>query len=66
VVPTAGAVAGALYSYDRIRRTKLPMDDASAAAPSVSKSRKKNSAPKPAYIPPSPGGSSIQPALGDD
>jgi hypothetical protein len=38
-VATAGAVAGALYSYDRIRRSRLPMDDSAAAAPSVPKSR---------------------------
>ncbi len=41
LVPTAGAVAGALYSYDGIRRFALPMDDAPAAAPSVPKSRRK-------------------------
>ena len=41
LVPTAGAVAGALYSYDKIRRFSLPMDDAPAAAPSVPKSRRK-------------------------
>jgi CO/xanthine dehydrogenase Mo-binding subunit len=41
LVPTAGAVAGALYSYDRIRRFSLPMDDSPAAAPSVPKSRRK-------------------------
>lgn len=40
LVPTAGAVAGALYSYDRIRRTKLPMQNSPAAAPSVPKSRR--------------------------
>ncbi len=40
LVPTAGAVAGALYKYDKIRRTSIPMDDAAAAAPSVSKLRK--------------------------
>jgi len=40
LVPTAGAVAAALYSYDGIRRTSLPMDDSAAAAPSVPKSRK--------------------------
>ena len=40
-VPTAGAVASALYSYDGIRRFRLPMDDAPAAAPSVPKSRRK-------------------------
>jgi CO/xanthine dehydrogenase Mo-binding subunit/aerobic-type carbon monoxide dehydrogenase small subunit (CoxS/CutS family) len=41
LVPTAGAVAAALYSYDGIRRFSLPMQDAPAAAPSVPKSRKK-------------------------
>jgi selenium-dependent xanthine dehydrogenase len=41
LVPTAGAVAGALYSYDGIRRFSLPMDDAPAAAPSVPKSRRR-------------------------
>ncbi len=41
LVPTAGAVAGALYSYDGIRRFSLPMDDAPAAQPSVPKSRRK-------------------------
>jgi selenium-dependent xanthine dehydrogenase len=41
LVPTAGAVAGALYSYDRVRRTRLPMDDSPAAAPSVPKTRRK-------------------------
>ena len=41
LVPTAGAVAGALYAYDGVRRFSLPMDDAPAAAPSVPKSRRK-------------------------
>jgi CO/xanthine dehydrogenase Mo-binding subunit/aerobic-type carbon monoxide dehydrogenase small subunit (CoxS/CutS family) len=40
-VSTAGAVAGALYSYDGIRRFRLPMQDSPAAAPSVPKSRRK-------------------------
>jgi hypothetical protein len=40
LVPTAGAVAAALHSYDRIRRTRLPMQDSPAAAPSVPKSRR--------------------------
>ena len=40
LVPTAGAVAAALYSYDGIRRTSLPMQDSPAAAPSVPKSRR--------------------------
>jgi xanthine dehydrogenase molybdenum-binding subunit len=40
-VATAGAVAGALHSYDGIRRFRLPMDDAPAAAPSLPKARKK-------------------------
>jgi selenium-dependent xanthine dehydrogenase len=44
LVPTAGAVAGALHAYDGIRRFSLPMDDAPAAAPSVPKSRRKTSA----------------------
>ena len=38
-VATAGAVAGALHSYDGIRRVKLPMDDAPAAAPILPKAR---------------------------
>ena len=37
-VATAGAVAGALHSYDGIRRFTLPMDDAPAAAPMLPKS----------------------------
>jgi len=40
LVATAGAVAGALYKFDKIRRTSIPMDDAAAAAPSLSKLRK--------------------------
>ena len=40
-VATAGAVAGALYSFDGIRRFRLPMDDAPAALPSLPKSRRK-------------------------
>ncbi len=31
LVPTAPAVAAALYAYDRIRRTRLPMKDSAAA-----------------------------------
>jgi selenium-dependent xanthine dehydrogenase len=31
LVPTAGAVAGALYKYDKIRRFRLPMRDSPAA-----------------------------------
>ncbi len=46
LVPTAGAVSGALYSYDRVRRFHLPMEDAPAAAPSLPKSRRKASSPK--------------------
>jgi xanthine dehydrogenase molybdenum-binding subunit len=41
LVPTAGAVAAALYAHDGIRRTSLPMSNASAARPSVPRSRKK-------------------------
>ncbi|MEN8144448.1 MAG: selenium-dependent xanthine dehydrogenase [Gemmatimonadota bacterium] len=42
LVPTAGAVAGALYAFDGKRRYELPMSDAPAAAASVPKSRAKN------------------------
>jgi hypothetical protein len=35
-LPTAGAVAGALYKFDGIRRYKLPMRD-SLAAKAISK-----------------------------
>ena len=31
LVPTAAAVAGALYAFDRVRRTRLPMRDSPAA-----------------------------------
>ena len=39
-VATAGAVAGAVHSYDGIRRVRLPMDDTPAAAPLLPKSRR--------------------------
>ena len=45
LVPTAGAVAAALHSYDGIRRFVLPMQDSPAAEPSVPKSRKKKAVP---------------------
>jgi selenium-dependent xanthine dehydrogenase len=35
LVPTAGAVAGALFAFDRIRRTSLPMKDSPAARAAV-------------------------------
>ena len=40
LVPTAGAVAGALYAHDGMRRLSLPMTDAPAAAASVPPSRR--------------------------
>ena len=43
LVPTAGSVAGALHSYDAIRRFSLPMQNSPAAMPSVPKSRRKES-----------------------
>jgi xanthine dehydrogenase molybdenum-binding subunit len=46
LVPTAGAVAGALYAYDGKRRSRLPMTDAPAAAPSVPKSRRERQEPE--------------------
>ncbi|MHC4091160.1 MAG: hypothetical protein ACYSVY_12960, partial [Planctomycetota bacterium] len=33
LVPTAPAVAGALYAYDGVRRSSLPMKDSPAARP---------------------------------
>lgn len=44
LVPTAGAVAGALHAFDGKRRFLLPMTDAPAAQPSVPKSRREGSA----------------------
>lgn len=40
LVPTAGAVAGALYAYDGVRRYHLPMIDSSAAQGLVPRSRR--------------------------
>jgi xanthine dehydrogenase molybdenum-binding subunit len=37
LVPTAAAVAGALYAFDGVRRTDLPMRDSSAALAAVPK-----------------------------
>jgi selenium-dependent xanthine dehydrogenase len=48
LVPTAGAVAGALYAYDGIRRFRLPMENSPAAAPSVPKARRKAAVPSKA------------------
>src|SRR5262245_21225663 len=45
-VATAGAVAGALHSFDGIRRYRLPMDDAEAARPLRRKSKAKGSKEK--------------------
>ena len=52
-VATAGAVAGALHSFDGIRRLRLPMDDAPAAKASLPKSRRKPAA-VPAAAPAAP------------
>jgi aldehyde oxidoreductase len=41
LVPTAGAVAAALYAHDGIRRTALPMADAPAAQASLPRSPKR-------------------------
>jgi xanthine dehydrogenase molybdenum-binding subunit len=76
-VATAGAVAGALHSYDGIRRFRMPMDDSPAAAPSVPKARRTQHlalstqhsalAPAPAPAPstqhPAPAPSTQHPAL---
>src|SRR5688500_18218014 len=45
-VATASAVAGALHSFDGIRRFKLPMDDAPAAAALIPKARRKRAVRK--------------------
>jgi xanthine dehydrogenase molybdenum-binding subunit len=37
LVPTASAVAGALYRFDGVRRTRLPMKDSAAAKFAVPK-----------------------------
>ncbi len=37
LVPTASATAGALYAFDGIRRTRLPMRDSPAALAAVPK-----------------------------
>ncbi|MFI5166045.1 MAG: selenium-dependent xanthine dehydrogenase [Thermoanaerobaculales bacterium] len=50
LVPTAGAVASALWAYDGIRRTALPMRDAPAAKPSVPRSRATTLANPPARL----------------
>ena len=44
-VATAPAVAAALHSYDGLRRFRLPMDDAPAAAPLIPKSRRSKKRP---------------------
>jgi xanthine dehydrogenase molybdenum-binding subunit len=41
LVPTAAAVASALFAWDGIRRTSLPMSDTPAARPSVPRSRRR-------------------------
>jgi xanthine dehydrogenase molybdenum-binding subunit len=41
LVPTAGAVAGALFAHDGVRRSSLPMADAPAARRSVPRSRRR-------------------------
>ena len=46
LVPTAGAVAGALAAFDGVRRYALPMTDSPAArAMSVGKRKRKDAAP---------------------
>ena len=49
LVPTAGAVAGALYAFDGVRRYRLPMAEAPAAKGLVPKGRS-------AYVPERSGG----------
>jgi xanthine dehydrogenase molybdenum-binding subunit len=46
-VATPPAIAGALHSYDGIRRFRLPMQDARAAVPLIPKSRRGKPLPPP-------------------
>jgi hypothetical protein len=49
LVPTAAAVAGALYAFDGIRRHRLPMTDSPAAAaalPRLGRARAAQEVPK--------------------
>lgn len=48
LVPTAGAVAAALHAFDGVRRSRLPMEDARAAEPSLPKSRREIVGGRPA------------------
>jgi len=45
-VATAGAVAGALHSFDGVRRVRLPMDDSAAAQPLKKRSKYKGQSEK--------------------
>ncbi len=49
-VATPPAIAAALHSYDGIRRFRLPMQDAKAAAPLIPKSRRGKPLPPP-FVP---------------
>jgi aldehyde oxidoreductase len=50
LVPTAAAVASALYRYDGIRRTRLPMRDSPAARAAVPRLATPTNRPKPARV----------------
>ena len=54
LVPTAAAVAGALYSFDGIHRFHLPMQDSPAAAPSIPKGRRATESRYASYAVPAP------------
>ncbi|PWT86349.1 MAG: hypothetical protein C5B57_01275 [Blastocatellia bacterium] len=49
-VATAPAVASALHAYDGIRRFRLPMQDAPAAAPSIPKTRRAARGSRPSRV----------------
>jgi xanthine dehydrogenase molybdenum-binding subunit len=61
LVPTAAAVAGALYRFDGIRRTRLPMRDSSAARAAVP--RLAHLAPAATPGEPTPIGATPRPAV---
>jgi xanthine dehydrogenase molybdenum-binding subunit len=50
LVPTASAVAGALYRFDGIRRTSLPMRDSAAARAAVPRLARIAARPKPRRV----------------
>ena len=51
LVPTASAMAGALYAFDKVRRTSLPMRDSAAARAAVPRLDRLPAVPRPDRLP---------------